>query len=160
MKTSTEGIRLLHQFEGLRLEAYPDPATGGEPWTIGYGHTGPDVYPGLLWTREQAEAAFAARLSREFEPGVLAALTRGPSQSQFDAMVALAYNIGVAAFAGSTLVRKFNAGDIDGAADQFLRWDKAGGRSMLGLRRRRAAERARFLGTTADEAIAIAGQTS
>lgn len=159
MKTSNEGIKILHHFEGLRLEAYPDPATGGAPWTIGWGHTGPEVVPGLKWTRQQADQAFVDRLAKEFEPGVKKALTLEPSQSQFDAMVCLAYNIGVRAFSTSTLTRHFNAGSIDDAAEQFLRWDKAAGKSMLGLRRRRAAERARFLGTTADEAIAIAAQT-
>lgn len=81
------------------------------------------------------------------------------TQYQFDAMACLAYNIGAAAFANSTLVRLFNAGDIQLAADQFLRWDKAGGKSVKGLRRRRAAERALYLGETADKAIAIGDKT-
>lgn len=159
MNTSEEGIKLLHHFEGLRLDAYPDPATGGPPWTIGYGNTGPDVYQGLSWSREKAEVEFAKRLSKEFEPGVLSALKIDPSQSEFDAMVSLAYNIGVGAFIKSTLVKKYNYGDLGGAADEFLEWDNAAGKSMLGLRKRRSAERARFIGATAAEAIAIGEQT-
>lgn len=159
MKTSAEGIKLMHHFEGMRLEAYPDPATGGAPWTIGIGHTGPEVKPGLLWTEAQAHLAFANRLALEFEPGVRKVMHPDASQTEFDAMVSLAYNIGVGAFQRSTLVKKANQGDLSGAADEFLKWDKANKKSMLGLRRRRAAERAMFLGCTADEAIAIGEQT-
>lgn len=155
MKTSTNGVQVLHHFEGCELEAYPDPATGADPWTIGFGDTGPDVKPGLCITQDEADARFASRLAKEFEPGVMAWLTRTPDQGQFDGMVALAYNIGVGAFKMSTLVRKFNTGDFIGAADQFLRWDRASNQSMKGLRRRRAAERALFMGLTGDQAIAI-----
>lgn len=160
MRTSTSGIQVLHSFEGCRLKAYPDPATGGDPWTIGYGDTGPDVKPGLIITQEEADSRFAKRLAREFEPGVTAALTRMPSQGQFDGMVCLAYNIGIPNFKSSTLVRKFNAGDDAGAAEQFLVWNKAAGKVMLGLRRRRAAERALFLGMNGDQAIAVGAAVS
>lgn len=160
MKTSTCGVQVMHYFEQCRLKAYPDPATGGDPWTVGYGDTGPDVKPGLIITQDEADARFARRLVREFEPGVAAALTRMPSQGQFDGMVCLAYNIGVTNFKNSTLVRKFNAGDDEGAADQFLVWNKAAGKVMLGLRRRRAAERALFQGLNGDQAIAIGAAVS
>lgn len=122
-------------------------------WTIGYGDT-ENVLPGLVITQQEAEDRLEHRLARDFEPGVQAAITAGMRQEQFDAMVCLAYNIGVGAFAGSTLVKLFNAGDIALAADQFLRWDKAGGKSLKGLRRRRTAERALFLGANAAYAIA------
>ena len=149
---SNEGLLVLRNFEGLRLKAYRDPVG---IWTIGYGYTGPDVHEGLVWSQAQADKALRDRLSREFVPGVLAVITRSMRQCELDAMVDLAYNIGVAAFQGSTLVRKFNAGDAAGAADEFLRWDKAGGKSLLGLRRRRAADRALFLGATGKEAIEV-----
>lgn len=127
-------------------------------WTIGYGDT-ENVLPGMVITRQEAEDRLERRLARDFEPGVQAAITAGMRQEQFDAMVCLAYNIGVGAFTGSTLVKLFNAGDIQLAADQFPRWDKAGGKSLKGLRRRRAAERALFLGANASYAIAAGDKT-
>lgn len=149
---SNEGLLILRHFEGLRLKAYKDPVG---IWTIGYGHTGPEVREGLVWSMSQADKALRDRLRDEFVPGVLSAIKRSMTQAQLDAMIDLAYNVGVGAFQKSTLVRKFNAGDIHGAADEFLRWDKAGGKSMLGLRRRRAADRARFLGASGQESIGI-----
>lgn len=155
METSQNGILVLHHFEACRLTAYPDPATGGAPWTIGYGDTGPDVVPGLVITQQDADNRFAKRLANEFEPGVLQALLRAPRQCEFDAMVCLAYNVGVRNFRGSSVVRRLNLGDTRGAADAFLMWDKAAGKSMKGLRRRRAAERALFLGADGLQAIEI-----
>lgn len=149
---SQEGLVVLKHFEGLRLKAYRDPVG---VWTIGYGHTGPDVYEGLVWSQAQADKALRERLEREFVPGVLAVIKRSMRQHELDAMVDLAYNIGVSAFQGSTLVRKFNAGDDQGAADEFLRWNRAGGKVLLGLRRRRAADRALFLGATGAQAIEV-----
>lgn len=154
MKTSEHGIAVMHHFEGCRLEAYPDPATGGAPWTIGWGHTGADVWPGLVIDQAEADRRFEKRLADEFEPGVLRALQRLLAQCEFDAMVCLAYNIGLRNFGGSTLVRLFNTRQ-PGVAEQFLRWDKANGKPMLGLRRRRAAERALYLGATGAQAIAV-----
>lgn len=150
---SLAGQRVLKYFESCRLKAYWD-ATG-KCWTIGWGNVGPDVHEGLVITQAQADQLLRMRLSREFVPGVLAAITRHMEQCEFDAMADLAYNIGVPAFQGSTLVRKFNAGDIKGAADEFPRWNKSGGQVLLGLRRRRAADRALFMGASADEAIKI-----
>lgn len=149
---SQEGLVVLKHFEGLRLKAYRDPVG---VLTIGYGHTGPDVYEGLVWSQAQADKALRDRLQREFVPGVLAVIKRSMRQHELDAMVDLAYNIGVGAFQSSTLVRKFNAGDTAGAADEFLRWNRAGGQVLLGLRRRRAADRALFLGAAGREAIEI-----
>lgn len=155
MKTSSDGIEVLHYFESCRLEAYPDPGTGGAPWTIGWGDTGPDVGEGLTITQADANARFARKLAIEFEPGVVKALHVDATRSQFDALVCLAYNIGTGALSGSTLLRKFNAGDAVGAQDQFAVWNRSGGRVMLGLRRRRAAEAALFGGMTGKAAIAI-----
>ena len=155
MKTSTNGVAVLHHYEGCELTAYPDPGTGGEPWTIGWGCTGPDIAEGMTITQDEADARFVARLSSEFEPGVSVILRMPVEQGQFDGCICLAYNIGLANFRASTLVRMFNAGDMPGAANQFLRWDKAGGQSMKGLRRRRASERALFNGMNSDQAIAV-----
>ena len=160
MNTSADGIALMPYFEQCRLKAYPDPATGGAPWTIGWGDTGPDVKPGLVITQDEADARFAKRLAREFEPGVLDALQNHPTQSQFDAMVCLSFNIGLGNFRASTLLRKFNLGEVEAAADQFLVWNKAAGKVMLGLRRRRAAERALFRGASGVQAIAIGAAVS
>lgn len=148
---SPDGLTILQYFESCRLEAYWD--ADGKVWTIGWGDAGPDVVKGLRITQAEADERLQRRLAREFVPGVLNALTRPASQAQLDAMVDLAYNIGVGAFQASTLVRLFNAGDQAGAAEQFLRWNKSGGKVLLGLRRRRAADRARFLGASGAEAI-------
>lgn len=154
MRTSPNGIAVLHYFESCKLEAYPDPATGGAPWTIGWGHTGPEVKPGLKWTQEKADMVFTLDLMR-FEsavgPGLL---SRQPTQPQFDAMVCFAYNCGAANLKSSTLLRLFNAGDTVGAQAQFSRWNKAAGKVMRGLTRRRAAEAALFSGKSGAEAIA------
>lgn len=143
MKTSPDGLAIIKGAEGLRLEAYPDPGTGGEPITIGYGHTG-GVKLGDTITEEEAEAFLQADLAT-FEQCVEEHCEYELTQGQFDACVSLAYNIGCKAFAGSTLLMLLNAGDTDGAAKQFARWNKAGGHVMAGLVRRREAERQRFI---------------
>lgn len=150
---SADGLAILQYFESCRLEAYWD--ADGKVWTIGWGDTGPDVVKGLRITQAEADERLQRRLAREFVPGVLAALTRPVTQAQLDGMVDLAYNIGVSAFQGSTLVRLFNAGDVGGAAEQFPRWNKSGGKVLLGLRRRRAADRMRFQGSSGKEAIRV-----
>jgi len=149
---SSNGIAVIKHYEGCRLLAYKDP---GGVWTIGWGHTGPDVVPGMVITQNQADQWLQIRLSTEFVPGVLAAITEPVNQHQFDACVSLSYNIGVSAFAGSTLVRLLNAGEVAGAANEFPRWHLDNGKSLKGLRRRRAAERELFLGADAEAAIAI-----
>lgn len=138
------GVRLVQEFEGCKLEAYPDPGTGGEPFTIGWGSTGPDIGPGTVWTQEEADARFLDDLTK-FGDGV-DRLVRVPlTDNQFAALVSFAYNVGLGALAGSTLLRKLNAGDYQGAADQLPRWNKGGGRVLPGLVRRRARERELFL---------------
>ncbi|MCX5470461.1 lysozyme [Alcaligenes sp. A-TC2] len=150
---SPDGLAILQYFESCRLEAYWD--ADGKVWTIGWGDTGPDVVKGLRITQAEADERLQRRLAREFVPGVLKALTRPATQAQIDAMVDLAYNIGVSAFQGSMLVRLFNAGDAAGAAEQFSRWNKSNGKVLLGLRRRRAADRMRFQGSSGNEAIRV-----
>lgn len=156
MRISAEGKSVLEYFEGRRNDAYPDPATGGDPWTIGVGHTGPEVHKHLMWSDDKIDEVLAEDLVK-FEAGV-SKLTAGRrlEQGQFDALVLFAFNVGLGALAGSTLLRKFMAGDVRGAADEFRRWDKAAGKSMLGLRRRRAAEQSLFHGSTAAAAKQIA----
>jgi lysozyme len=144
MKISDAGIALIKEFEGLELTAYPDPATGGDPWTIGVGHTGPEVVPGLTITEEQADEYLREDLER-FEQCVDAAVGQYVQQHEFDACVSLAFNVGCANFKSSTLVKMIRAGNLRGAADQFLRWNKANGKIMDGLTRRREAERDLFL---------------
>ncbi|NYT59415.1 lysozyme [Alcaligenaceae bacterium] len=155
---SLEGQKVLKYFESCKLKAYWD--AHGKVWTIGYGHTGPDVYEGLVISQARAEQLLRLRLADEFVPGVLSCITRSMAQHELDAMVDLAYNIGVGAFQSSTLARKFNAGDTDGAADEFPRWTRSGGKVLLGLRRRRAADRELFLGRSASDAIAIGAAVS
>ena len=144
VKISDKGLALIKSFEGCRLQAYPDPGTGGDPWTIGYGHTGPEVTQDLAINQQEADE-FLERDVARFEECVTEALINDATQEQFDAMVCFAFNVGCKAFAGSTLLRLMNAGDAAAAAQQFARWDKANGRVMAGLTRRRTAERDLFL---------------
>lgn len=150
LTTSRKGIDLIHSFEGLRLDAYPDPGTGGAPWTIGWGATtdlqGKPIKPGAKWTREQADERFAVHLAK-FEADVNRILNGAvTTQGQFDSLVSLSYNIGVGNLEGSTLMRLHKAGKFAEAADQFKRWNRAAGRPMAGLTRRRAAEAALYRG--------------
>lgn len=159
MKTSAKGIALIHSFEDLRLRAYPDPKTGGEPWSIGWGNTqymdGRKVKKGDVITKAQADDDFAFDLL-DFERQVTAAVKVPMTQGQFDAMVSIVYNVGAGDKyksgiirlkdgSPSTLLRKLNAGDYRGAADQFDVWISKGSAVEKGLRRRRAAEKALFL---------------
>lgn len=143
MQTSKVGREFIKGFEQLRLKAYPDPGTGGKPFTIGWGHTN-GVKQGDRITQEQAEQFISDDLA-VFELTVNSAIKRPITQNQFDAMVSLAFNIGGSAFAGSTLVKKFNVGDVQGAADEFPKWRNSAGKVMPGLVKRRAAEREMFL---------------
>jgi Phage-related lysozyme (muraminidase) len=133
------GLAIIKKYEGLRLTAYLCPAN---IWTIGYGSTGPHVKPGLTITAAAADALLQKDLDR-FEAAVAKGALRS-SQAQFDAMVALAFNIGTTAFLGSTLLRKHNAGDFPGARAEFARWNKSGGKVLAGLSNRRAAEAALY----------------
>ena len=148
MITSEKGIRLIKQFEGCRLTAYPDPGTGGDPWTIGYGWTHPvdgkPVRQGMTIDEVTADRLLKTGLVG-YENDVLKVVRVKLTQGQFDALVSFAYNVGSRALSTSTLLKKLNAGDIKGAADEFLRWNKAGGKVLNGLTRRREAERALFL---------------
>lgn len=148
MRTSSAGLALIKKSEGLRLTAYADPATHGEPYTIGYGHTSlagpPKVTRGMKISNSEAESILKDDL-RKFESAVESLLKRPATQAEFDAMVSLTYNIGVGNFSKSTVLRKFNAGDIKGAGEAFMLFVKANGKVMQGLVNRRAEERKLFL---------------
>lgn len=144
MKTSNEGLDLIREFEGLVLHAYPDPATGGEPWTIGYGHTR-GVKPGDTCTREQAFAWLKEDV--DWAEACINANVKTPlEQHEFDALVSFTYNVGAGAFSASTMCRLLNAGNKAAAAAQFGRWVNGPNGPMPGLIRRRGAERAMFEG--------------
>jgi GH24 family phage-related lysozyme (muramidase) len=143
------GRELIKRFEGCAkkradglVEAYPDPGTGGEPWTIGWGATGADIGSGSVWTQAQCDARLDSDLER-YAAEVAKAIGDAPTTpNQFDAMVSFHYNTG--AIGRATLTRKHVAGDYAGAAREFDRWVYAGGRVMKGLVRRRAAEAALY----------------
>ncbi len=153
--TSDDGIDLITSFEGTRFNAYDD---GVGVWTIGTGTTvypnGVKVKKGDACTAEQAKAYFKHDLAK-FEKTVNESVTVPLTQNQFDALVSLTYNIGSGAFNNSTLLKKLNKGDYQGAADQFLVWNKAGGKVMKGLVRRREAERALFLNSNVNVSICV-----
>ena len=132
--------RLVADFEGFRSRAYLCPAG---VWTIGYGFT-KGVKPGDVITREHADARLGAELEH-FAAGVRRLLTLPATPNQFGAMVSLAFNIGLAGFGRSSVLRLHNAGDFAGAARAFALWNKAGGQVLAGLVRRRAAEAALYL---------------
>lgn len=168
------GVDLIHSFESLELEAYPDPGSplgractranlrmrsykklagwqslSGAPWTIGWGHTGrmPDgtpVAPDKTVTKEIADAIFAADIAG-FEVGVEGLVKVPVTDNQFAAVVSFAYNCGLGNLASSTLLRKLNSGDYIGASEEFPKWNKSGGQVLDGLTRRRKAEQALFL---------------
>lgn len=153
-------VALVEAFEGFRGYAYRD-STGVE--TIGYGHTNaagpPRVMLGMMaLTREQADLILSRDLAR-VEAFVTRCVRVACRQREFDAMTDLAYNVGCGSFRSSTLLRLFNRGDRFGAADQFLRWNRAGGLILSGLTRRRRAERAWFLGVTPSAPVLSADAT-
>lgn len=158
MKISEAGIQLIKAFEGCHNTPYRCPAA---LWTIGYGHV---LYPdqARLKTPERALYGIKDEHNRtfeydeidsllekdleRFEAGVLRLCpASADSQSQFDAIVSFSFNVGLGNLQASSLRMKYSRGDYDGAADEFLKWNKAGGKVLNGLVRRREAERALFL---------------
>lgn len=145
MKISTKGLALIKQFEGLRLKAYDD-SVG--VWTIGYGTirypSGIKVKRGDTITEEQATAYLLHDVSR-FENAVNKLVKVKLTQNQYDALVSFTYNLGEGNLAASTLLKKLNSGDYIGAAKEFLRWNRAGGKVLAGLTKRRKAEHDLFV---------------
>ena len=144
MKTSDQGIALIKHHEGVRLTAYADPVG---VLTIGYGHTSaagaPQVTRGMKITQAGADAILRQDLAK-FEGYVSSAVKVPLNQNEFDALVSFTFNLGPGNLRSSTLLKKLNAGDRAGAADEFLKWTKAGGKTLPGLVKRREAERALF----------------
>ncbi len=154
MITSKEGKDLIKKFESLRLNAYKDPVG---IVTIGWGTTrinGRPVQMGQKITIEQAELYFSEDL-KEFENYVRDLVEVPLTQRQFDALVSFTYNLGPTNLRNSTLLRLLNARNYNGAQGQFLRWNRAGGKVLRGLTRRRVAEAVLFGPLSYDELVAI-----
>lgn len=143
MQPSQAAIALVKASEGLRLEAYPDPGTGAEPWTIGWGHTD-GVHEGMRITEQQAEDFLAADLAQAGR--WVSILVKVPlTQNQFDALTDFVFNEGQGHLRSSTLLRLLNAGRYQEAAAQFKYWNLVAGQVEDGLVKRRAAEATLFL---------------
>lgn len=135
-KLPTLGLELIKKFEGLELKAYQD-VVG--IWTIGYGHTGPDVYPGMTITEFKAEQLLLQDLS--VARSCVECFTKVQlSDNQFGALVSLVFNIGSGAYRKSTLLKLLNEKKYKAASEEFVKWNKAGGKPVPGLTRRRKAE--------------------
>ncbi len=141
LQYSKTGLALTERFEGCRLQAYPDQ---GGVWTIGYGHTGPDVHEGMTCTPQQSQAWLVLD-THAAEQAVNDLVVPQLTQGEFDALVDFVFNLGRGAFERSTMLRLLNGGDIASAAGQFALWDHIGGREIAGLLRRRLAEKQEFL---------------
>jgi lysozyme len=154
LRTPSARLRsFIKSKERCVLRAYPDPKTGGEPWTCGWGAT-EGVTPSTVWTQLQADDQFDARMDR-LARFVSRAVTAPMTQGQFDAFCSIIDNVGpgsdtrdgivrLKSGAPSTLLRKFNAGDIDGAAAEWVKWCSPGSNVEHGLRMRREQERDQF----------------
>ena len=141
MKTSQYGIDLIKHFEGCVLKAYKCPAG---VWTIGYGHT-KGVEPGDEWSEDHANHMLEVELE-EYEGYVSKYVTAPLGQNQFDALVSWTYNLGGGNLSASTMLKVLNAGEYEEVPNQMLRWNKAGGKVLEGLTRRRQAEADMFCG--------------
>lgn len=142
MQTSSDGLKIIKDFEGERLQAYLCPAG---IWTIGYGHTDaagpPKVTPGMVITKRDAEDILRRDL-RQYENAVDSAVKVALTQNQFDALVSFCFNVGAGAFRKSSLLTKLNRGDYASVPGELMKWNKGGGKELPGLTRRRRAEAA------------------
>lgn len=138
MKTNKKGLDLIKKSEGLSLKAYLDPATGGEPITIGYGHTGGVKITDKI-KQEQANQFLQKDLER-FEKGVTELVKVSLTSNQFSALVCFSFNLGLGNLKISTLLKLLNANKIEQVPQEFLKWNKANGKEMKGLTVRRLAE--------------------
>lgn len=146
MKINNAGLELIKEFEGFEADSYQDPVG---IWTVGYGTTraaavGIDPKPGVSVTEPEGEYYLRLAVDK-FASAILPKIKRPINQNEFSAFLSLAYNIGPGAFGRSSALKHFNAGDKQKAADSILLWNKAGGRVLRGLVRRREAEKALFL---------------
>lgn len=144
MTPSKACIDNIKRFEGCVLHAYPDPGSGGDPWTIGYGATGPGIKQGATWSQEQANDRLAADVARFGEQVAALVGTSPTTQGQFDGMTSFAFNVGARNLSTSTLLKLHKAGNFAGAASEFAKWTKAAGKVLPGLVTRRSAEAALY----------------
>lgn len=164
MKINELGKKLIMNWEGFELEAYPDPASplanekrkplalrapnweelSGDPWTIGVGATGPGIEKGTKWTLHEVSNRLSEDIAR-FEDAVNEAVRVKINENQFSALVSFTFNLGEANLRSSTLLRKVNVSDFVAAAEEFPRWVYAQGQKLEGLKRRRLAEQQLFL---------------
>ena len=140
--------QLIKPFEGLArkradglVQAYPDPGTGGRPWTIGWGATGPGIVEGTVWTIKQCEDALDHHI-QNFAQGLvkLSPEIKDEPDRRFAAVLSWVYNCGLGNYRISTFKKRIDAKNWDGAAEECMKWNKAAGRVLPGLTRRRAAE--------------------
>jgi len=138
-----QAFDIVKEFEGLSLVAYPDPGTGGKPYTVGYGHTTG------VFKDTHIDSDFALKLLRiDLENAAAPILEKVKvplNDNQFSALLSFVFNVGAGNFSGSTLLKKLNEGLYEEAASEFLKWNKAAKKVLPGLTRRRAAERELFL---------------
>lgn len=139
-ETSEKGMNLIKKREGLELSTYLD--LGGVP-TIGYGHTGVDIYPGKRITKIQADNYLKEDLKR-FEIAINENVKVNLTQNQFDALVSFVYNVGITAFKNSTLLERINEGDFRSVGTELMRWSKVDGQITNGLINRRQSETYQF----------------
>lgn len=142
METSQKGLDFIKQFEGIRKKAYLDSVNIP---TIGVGHTGPEVYMGMEITDEQVDEYLKEDV-KEAENAVNKFVEVDLSQDQFDALVSFTFNLGSGNLQQSTLLKKVNAGDTEGASQEFQKWNRAGGKVVVGLTKRRLGEADLFRG--------------
>ena len=137
-----EGWSLLQTWEGCRLSAYPDPASGGAPWTIGYGHTGAEVVPGLTISQEQAEAWLQSDAAEAADAVDRLLSGEGLTPRQRDALISFCFNVGVGALETSTLRKRLMAGEAPAMviSHELPRWCKGANGPVEGLKRRRVAK--------------------
>lgn len=140
MRTNKRGLDIIKEYEGLRLKSYKCPAG---VWTIGYGSTA-GVKKGMEITESEADQRLIVDLMVS-EYAIERAVKPLLNDNQFSALASFVFNVGAGKFGQSTLLKKLNAGDVNGAADEFLKWNKGGGKVLPGLVKRRAAERDLFL---------------
>lgn len=134
-------LPIIKAYEGCHLKAYKCPAG---VWTIGWGQTGKDIKEGVVWTQEQADAALERSVA-EFTVGVLRLIKVRLRPEQIGALVSFAYNLGITNLSKSTLLKHINNNkDVESIVAQFLVWNKAGGKTLLGLLYRRASEALMF----------------
>jgi lysozyme len=135
-------ISLIKEYEGCELTAYPDPISGAEPFTIGYGHT-EGVVQGQTITQNEADA-FLMQDAQTACNEVLSVVSVQLNDNQLAALTDFVFNLGIGNLRSSTLLRLLNDGNYTGASNQFPLWDLADGHVIVGLRNRRLAEQRLF----------------